>query len=86
MDTMMIVLVLVSWSVRVFLIVAAIYLGLKFVKALERGRIGTDELIALRQRLKELEERADATSEELVRIREGQEFTNHLLQERVQPG
>lgn len=59
-----------------------LYLGLRWVRAVERRNGGRAELEALTERVVQLEEELGRTTGDVERLREEQRFTTRLLAER----
>ena len=59
-----------------------LYLGLRWVRAVERRNGGRAELHALTERVAQLEEELGRTTGDVERLREEQRFTTRLLAER----
>lgn len=61
---------------------AALMLGLRAVRALERRGASDVQIAALGERVKVLEDTLEAQSEEMRRLADGVQFTERLLTER----
>jgi cell division protein FtsB len=59
-----------------------LYLGYRFVRALELQRVEQRTVRRLEDRLQEMEENIEALTGEVRRLEEGHNFTNKLLSER----
>ena len=78
----MMLMMLVAWLPWLLLGGAALFLGLRAVRALERRGTATVDPPALGERVQALEDMVAEQAESLRRIAEGQEFTQRLLMER----
>lgn len=58
------------------------YLGLRWVRAVERRNTGRTELEAVRERVAALEEELGRTTADVERLQEEQRFTTRLLADR----
>lgn len=58
------------------------YLAWRAVRALERRNAPATDVLALQERVEQLEQQLDTQSAELRRLAEGQQFTERLLADR----
>ncbi len=58
------------------------YLAWRAVRALERRTTPAADVVALQERVEQLEQQLDTQSAELRRLAEGQQFTERLLADR----
>ena len=79
----MLLMMLIAWLPWILLGGAALFLGLRAVRALERRGTPTVDLATLSERLQTLEDTVAEQGESLRRVAEGQEFTQRLLVERT---
>ncbi len=75
---------LLFWLVPLLLGGAAIYLGVRFVRAFERRGANRGELTALQERVARLEEELGRAMSDIERLTEAQRFTQRLLSERAE--
>jgi hypothetical protein len=68
--------------IPVFAMVGGGYLLWRYVKAVERRKVGSGAIASLQNRVAELEDELSSTTAELERLKEGQGFTERLLAER----
>lgn len=59
------------------------YLAWRAVRALERRNAPAPDVLALQERVDQLEQQLDVQSAELRRLAEGQQFTERLLADRT---
>jgi hypothetical protein len=62
------------------------YLLWRYVKAVERRKVGSGAISSLQKRVAELEDELSSTIAELERVKEGQGFTERLLADRHKTG
>ena len=79
----MLLMMLIAWLPWILLGGAALFLGLRAVRALERRGTPRVDLTTLSERLQTLEDTVAEQGESLRRVAEGQEFTQRLLVERA---
>lgn len=75
-------MILIGWGPWLALGGSALYLGLRYVRALERRNVDRTEIEDLRQRVLALEDGMSGVEGDLKRVIDQQELTTHLLGER----
>jgi hypothetical protein len=76
----MMLVALLFWPV---VLGSGLYLGWRYVRAVERRSVAEGELTSLRERMLQIEEGLDATRSDVARLETGHEFTQRLLNERA---
>jgi len=74
--------VVIGWAPYVGLGAIALYLGGRYVRALEQRHTGRADLADIQEQLLRLEEAVSDVSRNVDRVAEGQSFTTRLLAER----
>jgi len=75
-------MLLISWAPYIGLGAVALYVGGRYVRAIERRNTGRTELADVQDRLLRLEEAVADVSRDVDRVAEGQSFTTRILAER----
>jgi hypothetical protein len=74
-----------GWAPMLLVAAGAFYLGLRAIRALERGRAAGSNDELLQQRINALEEAQLRAAEEIQHLRAQHEFTAKLLEQRRAP-
>jgi len=76
-------MIFMTWLPGLLFLGAFIYLGARFVQAMEKRAAAQEDVRALEKRVSQLEDALADASANLQRLSEGQEFTTRLLTERA---
>ena len=76
-------MLLISWAPYLSLGAVALYLGGRYVRAVERRNTGRAKLADIQDRLLRLEEAVADVSADVDRVAEGQSFTTRILADRA---
>ena len=81
----MYVMLLLAWAPYLVGGGIALWLGARYVRAVERRNVGGAELAEIKERLLRLEESLGQVSDDVQRVAEGQQFTTRVLADRARP-